>query len=256
MKRLILASTICAAFTGCADKTETECDSTLQVECYARTTSGSNIPVKEFAMYVLSGNQPYEGVSNPVHVTMSGSNWSFQEILINEQASIYAFYPYQSTSDMTTMELSLQHQTDYLSTSTPIVADKYNNRVNITMEHLLAKIKVRIEGSEDLAYSIPDIETIASYNLTTNTITPASTGTVSSKGNEALIFPASDKALRMNINHAGKNYIYPAPSKSYEGGKEYTYNLKISDSKELVIDGEVQVTPWKSGGEYDGTVRE
>lgn len=256
MKRLILASTICAAFTGCADKTETECDSTLQVECYARTTSGSNIPVKEFGMYVMSGDQPYEHVSNPVHVTYNGSTWTYPEIWINDNASIYAFYPYLSTGDMTGMNLSLHQQTDYLYTPVPIAADKYNNRVNITMEHLLSKIKVRIGGSEAISFKINDIETTATYNLLTNTLTPASPGTAASEGSEALIFPASDKVLRMDIIHAGKNYSYTAPSKSYEGGKEYTYNLIISDSKELVIDGEVQVTPWESGGEYDGTVRE
>lgn len=256
MKRLILASTICAALTGCADKTETECDSALNVECYARSTSGSNVLVKEFGMYVMSGDQPYEHVSNPVHVTYNGSAWTFPEIWLNDNASIYAFYPYQSTSDMTFMNLSLHQQTDYLYTPSPIAADKYNNTVHITMDHLLSKIKVRVGGSEAISFKIKDIETTATYNLRTNTLTAANTGTVESEGSEALIFPAREKTLRMDIIHAGKNYSYTAPSKSYEGGKEYTYNLKISDSKELVIDGEVVVTPWKSGGEYDGTVRE
>ena len=55
---------------------------------------------------------------------------------------------------------------------------------------------------------------------------------------------------------AGKEYDYTAASKTYEAGKEYGYDLTISDSKELVINGDVTITDWEQAGDYEGTVNE
>lgn len=256
MKRILIPSIICAALAGCTENAPQAADeNSLKVECYARSTSGGNVIVKDFGMYVMNGSSSYEGVNNPVHVTY-GTSWQYPEIWLDREATIYAFYPYQSTSDITNIPLSLSPQTDYLATTSAILASRSNPSIHIILDHLLAKIQIRIDGSKDLTYTITNIETSGTYNLSGNNLSVSTPGTVTSSGSEALIFPAREKSLSMSISYNGKSYNYVAPSKTYESGKEYTYNLKINDSKELVIVGEVEVNPWQVGGNYEGTVRE
>ncbi len=82
MKKELIALIIsCAALSSCtANSDELEQSSSLSAECYSRQTEFSAAaPVKDFAMFVMKGNQPYGDVSNPVHVTY-GSTWTFPEV--------------------------------------------------------------------------------------------------------------------------------------------------------------------------------
>lgn len=253
---LLISSLICAALTCCTKNPSVpEKERRLSVESYARTANG-NFKVRDFGMYVMDEDQPYRGIINPVHVTYSGT-WVFPEIVLETPASVYAFHPYQSTTDFTSINLSLPPQVDYLATSSAVTATMENPSVQIVMEHILCEVRVTVDGSSDLSFRVKDTDAYAKYNLRTNQIFPREQkSSVSSRGSSIFLFPGRSKPLSMTIYYKGKEYSYSAPVQDYESGKIYVHNLSISDTNSLTIQGGIIVSPWVPGTNYDGTLRE
>lgn len=103
---------------------------------------------------------------------------------------------------------------------------------------------------------IENVPNAATYNLKTDKLTVGGSGNITTSSSSVLICPASSQVLKMNITYNGKEYDYTADAKTYEAGKEYGFDLTISDSKELVINGDVTITDWEQAGDYEGTVNE
>ena len=212
--------------------------------------------VEDFGMYVLtSSGTAYPGVSNPVHVTYQSPGWNFSPILLSEDAQIYSFSPYTETTDCSALNINLNNQTDYLA-SAAISASKSNPSISITMKHILSKINVTIDGSSSCQVKLLNVPNAATYNLKNDKLTVGGSGNITTSSSSVLICPASSQVLKMNITYNGNEYDYTAASKTYEAGKEYGYDLTISDSKELVINGDVTITDWEQAGDYEGTVNE
>lgn len=257
MRKYIFPLILSAALISCtSENTETPDQAeSLSVECYSRSADNTKSLVKDFGMYVFSASGNYEGVANPVHVTYS-NKWDFPAITLREQAQIYAFYPYTDNMDCTAIPLSLTPQTDYLTSAGAITADKTNPSISIVMEHILSKISVTINSSSNCKVTLTDIPSTASYNLRSNNLLTKAKSDVTSSTSSVLMFPtAEERQIGMKISYEGKTYSYRANPKVYESGKSYTYTLKINDDKELAIIGDVIITDWKAGGNYEGTVQ-
>lgn len=258
MRKNICMLLLSAAFASCtSESTETpEQPESLSVECYSRSADNNTKSlVKDFAMYVFSGSGNYEGVSNPVHVTYS-DKWDFPSITLREPAQIHAFYPYTDNMDYTAIPLSLTPQTDYLTSVGAVTADKTNPSISIVMEHILSKINVTINSSANCKVTLSSVPATASYNLRSNNLLTKAESDVTSSTSSVLMFPtAEERQIGMKISYEGKTYSYRANPKVYESGKSYTYTLKINDDKELAIIGDVIITDWKAGGNYEGTVQ-
>lgn len=254
IRNVIITAFIGAALASCTNDSP-EHNEALQVECYSRSANEKKV-VEDFGMYVLtSSGTAYPGVSNPVHVTYQ-SGWNFPSIRLNEDAKIYSFSPYTETTDCTSLNININNQTDYLACSGASTANKTNPSVSITMEHVLCKINVTIDGSSSCQVKLLNIPISATYNLKTNKLTFGGSGDLTISSSSVLICPASSQVLKMVINYNGKQYDYTESAKPYEAGKEYGINLTISDSKELVINGDVTITDWEQAGNYEGTVNE
>lgn len=253
---LLIATFISTALMGCTNNDSPQMDESLKVECYSRSSENSRELVKDFGMYVFSSSgNSYPGVSNPVHVTYS-DGWNFSPVLLKETAQIYTFSPYIETTDCTSLNISLSNQTDYLASNSSITANKDNPSVSITMEHILSKINVTIDGSSSCQVKLLDIPISATYNLKTNILTAGSRADLTTNSSSVLICPSASQILKMSITYNGKEYEYTEATKKYEPGKEYTFKLTINDSKELIISGDITITDWLPAGDYDGTVNE
>lgn len=243
---------------SCTDNSSPNKEESLELECYSRSSDNTKNLVKDFGMYLYSqasGNN-YIGVSNPVHVVYN-DGWSYPRILLSENvATIYTFSPYMETTDCTSLNLSLTNQTDYLASTGTVTASKTTPSVSITMIHILSKINVTIDGSSSCQVKLLSVPTSATYNLKTNKLTARILGDLTTNTSSVLICPSSSQELKMVITYAGKQYDYTEVAKSYEAGKEYTFNLTISDNKDLVIDGDIIITDWTPTGDYEGTVNE
>lgn len=254
-KSLIITLILGTALMSCTKESPEQLNESLQVECYSRSASEKKA-VEDFGMYVFAADgTSYSGVRNPVHVTYQ-SGWNFPPIRLNEDAKIYSFSPYTETTDCTSLNININNQTDYLACSGASTANKTNPSVSITMEHVLCKINVTIDGSSSCQVKLLNIPITATYNLKTNKLTVSGSGDLATSSSSVLICPASSQVLKMQVDFNGKQYEYSEPAKSYEAGKEYNFNLSISDSKELVIKGDVTITDWEQAGDYDGTVNE
>lgn len=253
---LLIAAFISTALMGCTNNDSPQMDESLKVECYSRSSENSRELVKDFGMYVLSSSgNSYPGVNNPVHVTYS-NGWEFSPVLLNETAHIYTFSPYTETTDCTSLNINISNQIDYLASNSSITANKDNAAVSITMEHILSKINVTIDGSSNCQVKLLNIPISATYNLKTNILTAGSSADLTTNTSSVLICPSTYQVLKMVITYNGKEYEYTESAKQYEPGKEYTFNLTINDSKELIISGDITITDWLPAGNYDGTVNE
>lgn len=259
MKRIIFFSALFStALYSCTDNDSLHTQNeSLSVECYTRTSENKKDIVQDFGMYVYTSTlTDYSGVSNPVHVTYSGS-WNFPQISLSEEiAQIYCFYPYTSMSNCKSLSLELLSQTDYLASSNVVTADKDNTSVNIVMKHILSKINVMIEGSNLCTVKLLSIPTVAQYDLVSDKMTLGDVSEFDTKSSSFYIFPSEKQQLKMNITYNGKEYEYTEVASNYESGKEYTFSLRINDDKELVIDGDVTITDWKEANHFEGSVNE
>lgn len=259
MKRIIFFSALFStALYSCTDNDSLHTQNeSLSVECYTRTSENKKDIVQDFGMYVYTSTlTDYSGVSNPVHVTYSGS-WNFPQIsLSGEIAQIYCFHPYTSMSNCKSLSLELLSQTDYLASSNVVTADKDNTSVNIVMKHILSKINVMIEGSNLCTVKLLSIPTVAQYDLVCDKMTLGDVSEFDTKSSSFYIFPSEKQQLKMNITYNGKEYEYTEVASNYESGKEYTFSLRINDDKELVIDGDVTITDWKEANHFEGSVNE
>lgn len=254
-KNLIITAILGTALMSCTNDSPQPVNRSLEVECYSRSANEKKV-VEDFGMYVLtSTGTTYQGVNNPVHVTYQ-SGWKFPPILLTEDAYIYSFSPYTETTDCTALNVNLSTQTDYLASSGPTTAGISNPSASITMEHILSKINVTIDGSSSCQVKLLNVPIDVEYNLKTNQLTIGNSGDLTSNSSSILICPSVSQVLKMLITFNGKQYEYSESAKTYEAGKEYNFNLSISDSKELVITGDVTITDWEQAGDYDGTVNE
>lgn len=124
------------------------------------------------------------------------------------------------------------------------------------MKHILSKISVRIDGSDQCKVNLLSIPTKGTYNLQTDEITPGEQSDLTTNSSDIYIFPCKEKQLKMNITYNGKEYDYIEIASDYEAGKEYTFNLTINNNKDLVIEGDVIITDWQPAGDFEGSVNE
>lgn len=256
MKKLFYISVLCYVFIACQKDKPMDNSKSLDIECYSRSNTEEKVKVTDFSMYVYGNDGlTYNNVSNPIHVTYS-DGWVFPEVKISEAAGIYAISPFIETTDCSNISLFLNPQTDYLATNGVVSATVDTPSVSFTLEHILSKVNVIIDGSSDCSVSIKKLPISASYNLKTNSLVPGTTqGIINSNTSSVMFFPCT-ASIDMIITYNSHSYQYTAISNTYLRGKEYTYNLTIDDTQELSISGDIEVTDWINGGDYEGTVQE
>lgn len=258
MRKLFSILIISTALMGCTNSPEEPSNKgSLEVKCYSRGYNDDynvSATVKEFSMYVMNGHSSYDGVSNPLQVVYSNDKWNFNEVKIGDiPASIYAICPQTESSLPDNIPISLSPLTDYIA-SEKVLATKSNPIVNIEMSHILAKVNVNIDGNKPSAINIKNQPTKGTYSFLTGVLTPNGSNNTISGSSFVYIFP-STTTLNIELVHNGKTYKYNASSKEYLKGKEYNYNLKLDDSGNLSISGEVIVNPWQPAGDYEGSVQ-
>ena len=205
-------------------------------------------------MYITGYDNSYGSISNPMHVTWNGSGWDYPSVALTDKAlGLAAFYPYDGNSVTTSVPMRLNPQTDYLASAEYIVSNQHPN-VKFTMDHLLSCIKVNVDSSSDVAVTVQKIPVEATYDMKTQVVSPLTTRGSASGLSEVLIFPAAG-CLSMDVAYNGKSYHYITPQLDFQKGKKYTFNLTVDSTEDLKLVGDVSITPWASGGDYDGIIK-
>ena len=255
-KNLLLLFFICAALIGCTDDSDrTDKESRLSVECYSNKSEyAPEAFVRDFGMYITGYDFSYGSVSNPIHVTWNGGNWSFPTLTLSDKIiTIAAFYPYDANSVITSVPMQLSRQVDYLA-SASYTASNENPRVSFTMDHLLTCIKVSVDSSSDVTLTAQNVPMEASYNMSTHT-TSLYSSTGSLTGNSELLLFPERRSISLKVTFGGKEYQYVTPRLDFERGKKYAFSLTVDRTENLQLVGDVLVTPWAPGGNYDGVVK-
>ena len=255
-KSLLSLFIISVVIAGCADESDKlDNESRLSVECYSRASEYAEKGlVRDFGMYITESDPSYGSIVNPVHVMWSGDNWSFPSLSLSDKSiTLAAFYPYDVNSVITSVPMQLSGQVDYLA-SASYTASNESPRISFTMDHLLTCIKVSIDSSSDVTLTAQDVPMEASYNMSTHTTSLYSSIGSLSGNSELLLFPEM-RSISLRVSYGGKVYQYVTPRIDFEKGKKYAFNLTVDRTENLQLVGDVLVTPWAPGGNYDGVVK-
>lgn len=186
---------------------------------------------------------------------------------------IYAYYPYDESTDLRSMPLSAKAQTDYLygysvndnDVMSSVNAD--NPRANIVLKHVMSRITLRIRVSERQTeeqnlygillgntylaggFDIPN----SNLSLTDKGDLPISVKehlSATAQAFDILAFPETsvqDITLSLNLND--RYYSVPMPAGAWRSGQQYTYEVTI-DKGTLSI-AQAAITPWNDNFQGD-----
>lgn len=230
--------------------------------------NGSNIGLR----VVDSGNSTYNGVSyNNKKYSYNGSAWSTTNklYLSTTSANIYAYYPYQDGTDMTTIPLDPASGNDYMYSASS-TASISSPQVTLNMKHALAQVEITLQkgsytgtGSVTaLTWSSASAGTGGTLNAIARTVTASGAGTsfnstISSSAPQSIstrsthnfiVVPSGSAAApTFNVTMDGKTFTVNGASVNFVGGTKYTYTLQM-DGKALTVSN-VTVTNWASSSQ-------
>lgn len=196
----------------------------------------------------------------------------------NTAYNIYAYYPYESTTDVPTERLfsvklvqsnSIDYyKSDFLRAYIGSVK-KTSNPVELTFNHLMSKILLTItpddtfeEDEFENATKVVKIGNVA-YTGKINLVEGTATANMSNKKTitalagdnntfSAIVFPLNATNVKFSIEIDGKSYSATLPSASFTSGKVYSYSLSVTkSSKGLRLNGS-NISEWTSAGSVDG----
>lgn len=222
-------------------------------------------------------------------IYLGNNNWNLASPLplTNETAYVYAYYPYESNNESTTISININYgakkemipgQVDYLYGQYAEV-NASSPEAQLTFKHALARVTFAITRSADDAgsgivskVSLKNatgktvISTTGAMDIKTGTITPSKDQYASiqlydkhqlttdvAQNIDILVIPTeiseNDAVLELTID--GSLYVVNLPSANWETGKQYTYPITI-DRKTAHI---IAPTTAKIGDYYysDGT---
>ena len=295
---LSLLLTTCAAFTACSNEVENTVEEgtaplSLNVSVAEQDSraivEGTTLPDASLMGVFITDNRgnDYEnkGYTN-VKYTVSGSSCnSDTEIMLSAtEAKVYAYYPYnEEVTDITQIPVTIAtdatEQDDYMyATYNTGIVSKLAPNVSLTMNHVLAGIKVGIKKtSDETDYSVQKV-TIKSGGM-------AKSGTMNAKGGslndlvgagdefsqnvtmdltteyqhtDVMYFLPTGKAatLRFVVTIAGTDYVVVTSSATLQQGNIYIYTLNFdNESVEAALKlGTVSVTAFKSSSATGGNL--
>ena len=170
---------------------------------------------------------------------------------------------------LTIADYDIQSQTDVMvATATASVAENATaptsgSVVNLTFQHLLAnvmiKIKSQIDGVTITSVKLGNLDNNSTYNGSTwvisgnttyieyDTPTPLTKGAdlVDVTGGGFLVIPANSNGKTLTIE-ANKTYNLTIPNGDWEIGKRYTYTIEIKQDDIVFVDGAPYVEEWDS----------
>jgi len=158
--------------------------------------------------------------------------------------------------------------------SSPVTTnDIYYNadtkKLNVTLEHQLAKVNVTVTLTGNMANGtveyvhFGDVAMKGTFNLGTGTLTPETYDYLTADQyikmyqpdtdelNYEAIFVPSETAPFVTVHVGDKDYTYFHPDKfTFEAGKEYTFNLSVG--KEIMLVEDVSIADWTTGTAWNG----
>lgn len=242
-----------AAFTGCsgANGTDIEAESVRIGSCTTRGEDGQDIPVKEFGMFATDSNGNL--LTGNIRMQHGPAEWSPTGINCDETGKyVYAYYPYSQACTTLEMPMDLRTQTDYLRSLGAMVALSCRPAVSITLSHVLSKLTFKVQGQTVENVNTGGYKYSATCNIRNGLITRGTAqGEISSSGSYLLVYPgAIETGMAVSLSIEGNTYDFVLPAATLLPGKEYTYTLALHGQGVEIV--EINLTPWQSGGNYEG----
>ena len=219
----------------------------------------------------------YQGNNEAANVPamyMQGSWKVDKDLILTEEGTAFAYYPYNSkVTDGTDVPLEIESQTDYLYAA-PAVVDEKNPIAQIGMKHALSLISVRIRKNDYqhagrlTKVEVLDVQQNGTMNIATGAVTKTGPTAIYSV-NRDLVLDDNDLVktqmimlptviaeapgnIRFQITVDDKYYIWEVPkAHNWEAGMEYTYTLNLSKTAEELPDLELDVDYWTKYGKDD-----
>ena len=234
--------------------------------------SGSEIGIQ------LTGDG-YDAYNN-IKFTASGSVWApvSDVLLTKNKGTLYAYYPYAESTDLSAIAVETESQTDYLY-ATPVANISENNaEANLTMNHALANIKLQFINNNygagdgnvsNITVSGDGFATTATFNAAqatpdyvANSFAPTTGASITTDATvtlghenviDLLVIPnGQSKKLTITAEIDGQQYTATtAADITLQKGKSYLYKLSLS-STYMAVDNSVAVTDWNKGNGESG----
>lgn len=217
---------------------------------------------------------------NNIKFTASGSVWApvSDVLLTKNKGTLYAYYPYAESTDLSAIAVETESQTDYLY-ATPVANVNENNaEADLTMNHALTNIKLQFINNNygagagnvsNITVSGDGFATTATFNAAqatpdyvANSFEPATGASISTDATvtlghtdaiDFLVIPnGASKKLTITAEIDGQQYTATTGSDiTLQKGKSYLYKLSLS-STYMAVDNSVTVTDWNKGNGESG----
>lgn len=190
--------------------------------------------------------------------------------------NIYAYYPSGAVTDMGASGVAFTVKTDQSTDAAYKASDlmfgtaanpvsRQSSAIPVTFRHLLSKITVNLtsgDGNPSLdgatvslmnvrldAQLTPSDGTVAEGTGTQDESVTVTTGTGGSAIIPVQTVASGKQFIRVQLQTGGKLYYTLPQNATFQGGKVYTYNIKVN-----LTDLEVtsSITDWTTDGDYSG----
>ena len=187
------------------------------------------------------------------------------DIVLDEtKGTLYAYYPWKSGTDLSTIPVETASQTDYLYAEPVANVSEKNANVPVTMKHMLANVKIAINKGtyvgtgniSKIAIQSDGFATGGTFNAAQET--PAYTATtgagtaIESNAATTLGGTATDimvvptgvaKPITFTATIDDVDYTVTSSDVTLQNGNSYEYTLSLNSTFMSV--SEVSVTPWE-----------
>ena len=234
--------------------------------------SGSQIGIQ------LTGDG-YDAYNN-IKFTATGSQWApvSDVLLTKNKGTLYAYYPYAESTDLSAIAVETESQTDYLYATSVANINENNAEADLTMNHALANIKLQFINNNygagagnvsNITVSGDGFATTATFNAAqatpeyvANSFAPTTGASITTDATvtlghenaiDLLVIPnGQNKKLTITAEIDGQQYTATTGSDiTLQKGKSYLYKLSLS-STYMAVDNSVAVTDWNKGNGESG----
>ena len=199
-------------------------------------------------LYILDGSgQPYDPTSYKNSASLISGNWLVSTpVYITGAGKLYAYYPYSSSDNLPSLNVDVSNQVDLLYSKNPVSIGFNSSSLSIKLYHALSQLQVSVEDEEISQLSVR-FPLTGKFNIMSGLYSDLVYGQASSSTGKMLVIPhiASGAELAITLK-SGSQYTYSLDGKSFSAGENYTYQFKLSESKEKLEFRSISVEDWVS----------
>lgn len=200
-----------------------------------------------------------------VSAAYNGSAWTLSSVVeLQNDAYVFAAYPYSASGDAQSMSVSVSPQTDYLYSGTGVKVSGSSPVASLTMKHALPMIAFNIvKGSYTGEGKLTGIEVsgetlykTGSMNVANGSITGKDKGNYSITASKVvakdgwtedfpqmfcLPFESDGSKITVTLKIDGKEMKAMLPKQSVTGGMKYLFRMALAEDGVIVLANQTEI---------------